>query len=79
MEQLIKSADHLKQFFIELRRVKEAQVRGVLVSSNVRREFMLGSDQGKMVLNGTVQAIHFEPMGGGIYRAYIQPGPVGVC
>jgi len=79
MEQLIKSADQLKQFFMDLRAVKEAQHRGVLVSSRVRRDFMVGSDQGKMILNGTIQTVNFAEMGGGVYRAYIQPGSVGVC
>ena len=49
----------------------EKLCEGVHVDSKVRREVLIGRNQGKIVLEGKVKEIEFERLGGGVYKAYV--------
>jgi len=73
MEELIKTAGDLQEWFCSLNRLNEYHLNralndGVHVSTKVRKEFLCSENQGKFILKGTVVKAKFENIGGGVYR-----------
>lgn len=71
-EQLIRSHDELKDAFFYIRKQSTKLNTGFMVRGNIRRDALTCNDQGKIILDGRVEQITFENMGGGVYRAYIK-------
>lgn len=45
--------------------------QGLLISSALRREILLGSSFGKKIVNGSLRKFEFENLKGGVWRIYL--------
>ena len=73
-ENLIKSSKDLKNFFFENRKNDDNLEEGIMVSGKIRKKILISYDQGKITLEGRVERIRFENLGGSVYRAFVMKG-----
>lgn len=73
-KQYIQTPDELKEYFFNVRKIESRLTEGIMVLTSIRKEILTDINQGKMILDGRVEKINFENMGGGVYRAYIGEG-----
>jgi len=75
MESLIQTGDELKEWFFSTRKKHNANKlhsKGIYVNTKVRKEILTGINQGYFILEGKIEEIKFEALGGGVYRAFIE-------
>lgn len=76
MARVINSSTDLKEWFFQQGKSNcgdESVKSGVFVGTKVRRDILLGHDQGRMIYKGRVMYIQFKNEGGGIYRSFLDP------
>lgn len=76
MENLIKTGSELLETLTSLNRLNDYHRKrfldgGILVSTKVRKEFLLSEQQGKFILAGQVVRTTFENIGGGVWKVGI--------
>ena len=55
----------------------DSLLRGFNVTTKIRNAFLLGDHQGRLVMHGTFVTVHFQSLGGGVWRAFIPPEEFG--
>lgn len=63
--EVLRSLGSLSDYNFERRRSA-----GFLVTSRVRREFLVSEHQGKLAINGWIYDINFDNKGGGVWHAW---------
>lgn len=76
MEPLIRNAAEIVSFFSKYNTLshiaKKEYDRGLLVTTEIRKEFLVSTNQGKIVCDGKVVEVKFKNMGGGVWLARVE-------
>lgn len=73
---MCKTIDDLLDFFranYQLKDTLPAKRRllsGLLISTELRKQFMTGEHQGRIILGGIIRPLETESLGGGVWRVY---------
>lgn len=71
---LINNKSELVSYLTTKQIASKAPPKTVMVTAAVRRKVLTDEMQGKFIQKGAVHRLDFEPMGGGVYKAFIK-GP----
>lgn len=71
IQEAIKNADELRQWFFEKRNNAGMLKSGIMVSTKIRRDALTSIYQNKILVEGRTYHLLFENLGGGVYRAYL--------
>ena len=66
-ERKIQSGNELHEWFFATR--NNDRLSSVMVDNNVRKDVLLGNNQGKITIDGTVKRIQFDNKTGGVWLA----------
>lgn len=77
MGELIQNAGDLQSWLTGLQKLNShhrdlAIKRSIIVSTKVRKEFLLSENQGRFILSGEVLDCHFLNIGGGCWKIEIR-------
>jgi len=73
MSELIKNKEDLYNYLTTKQVASKSPPEFVYVTTSLRRKILVSEEQGKVIVGGTVKQFEFESVGGGVYKASIQP------